>query len=248
MKYAIIAAGKGQRLKEEGLMVPKPLVELGGQCLIDRLINTFIINDAQDIYIICNDYTDQVSSHISQINPIPYKDGMVPIHLKIASTPSSMHSFYELSTLIKTSTFVLTTVDTIFDSSAFSDYIKFLKQSLEQGYDGVMGVTSHIDDESPLYVQTDESMNIQNFNDTYTEGVKYISAGIYGLTDRVFEILSRSVAAGEHRMRNFQRNLIKAGLKLKAFDMGLVLDIDHASDIMKAEKILYEKDNRLNKG
>ena len=44
-------------------------------------------------------------------------------------------------------------------------------------------------------------------------------------------------------MRNFQRALIANGMKLKAYVMGKVLDIDHVSDINKAEKFLYEQRN-----
>ena len=38
MKYAIIAAGNGSRLAQEGITVPKPLVEINGERLIDRLV------------------------------------------------------------------------------------------------------------------------------------------------------------------------------------------------------------------
>ena len=39
-------------------------------------------------------------------------------------------------------------------------------------------------------------------------------------------------------MRNYQRALLRAGLRLKAFPMGKVMDVDHLSDITKAEKFL----------
>jgi hypothetical protein len=41
-------------------------------------------------------------------------------------------------------------------------------------------------------------------------------------------------------MRNFQRALITDGLKLKAFVMDKVLDVDHQADIEKAEAFLVE--------
>ena len=47
MKYAIIAAGEGSRLAAEGITVPKPLVEVNGEYLIDRLIRIFMQNDAE---------------------------------------------------------------------------------------------------------------------------------------------------------------------------------------------------------
>ena len=39
-------------------------------------------------------------------------------------------------------------------------------------------------------------------------------------------------------MRNYQRALIAAGLHLQAYPFSKVLDIDHASDIAKAEAFL----------
>jgi hypothetical protein len=46
---------------------------------------------------------------------------------------------------------------------------------------------------------------------------------------------------GKTRMRSFQRALIADGLKLKAYPMEKIIDIDHASDIAKAEGFLEEQ-------
>lgn len=45
----------------------------------------------------------------------------------------------------------------------------------------MMGVTDFIDDEKPLYVDTDGQMNITGFLDK-SDTCRYISGGIYGLT------------------------------------------------------------------
>jgi hypothetical protein len=41
-------------------------------------------------------------------------------------------------------------------------------------------------------------------------------------------------------MRNFQRALVADGLRLKAFDMGDIIDVDHAGDIVKAGRFISE--------
>ena len=41
-------------------------------------------------------------------------------------------------------------------------------------------------------------------------------------------------------MRNFQRQLLADGFKLKAFPFEQIVDIDHASDIEKAEKLIIK--------
>lgn len=39
-------------------------------------------------------------------------------------------------------------------------------------------------------------------------------------------------------MRNYQRQLIAEGLKLKAYPFSKIVDVDHAEDIKKAEDFL----------
>jgi len=41
MDFAIIAAGAGNRLVADGIHISKPLVEIGGEPLIGRLIRIF---------------------------------------------------------------------------------------------------------------------------------------------------------------------------------------------------------------
>ena len=55
MNYAIIAAGEGSRLVQEGVALPKPLVDLDGRPMIRRLIDIFLSCDAERISIIVNE-------------------------------------------------------------------------------------------------------------------------------------------------------------------------------------------------
>ena len=41
MKFAIIAAGEGSRLAQEGITTPKPLIEIQGVPMIERLVKIF---------------------------------------------------------------------------------------------------------------------------------------------------------------------------------------------------------------
>ena len=72
----------------------------------------------------------------------------VPIHLTVKSTPSSMHSFYEVSRTFESGKFILTTVDTIFRPDEFARYVAAF--DADDKADGFMAVTSFIDDEKPL--------------------------------------------------------------------------------------------------
>ena len=234
MKYAIIAAGEGSRLAQEGIARPKPLVKVGTECLIDRLIRVFIQNGATEIVAICNEQMTEVRAHLQQIQ----QAGEIPLKFVVKSTPSSMHSMWELSRWLRDEPFVLTTVDTIFREEEFRTYVDTFRKNVEQGEaDGLMGVTDYIDDEKPLYVSTDDDLQITGFLDR-CDSPRYISGGIYGLTPRSIDTLGRCIERGESRMRNFQRALGADGLRLKAWPFSKVLDIDHASDIQKAECFL----------
>ena len=206
MKYAVIAAGEGSRLQQEGVSSHKPLVRIGGEMLIDRLFRVFQEHGATAIVVI-----------------------------------SSMHSMWELSRWLGDEPFVLTTVDTIFREKEFTSYVQTFQTLVAQGQaDGLMGVTDYIDDEKPLYVETDDHLQITGFLD-HCDHPRYISGGIYGLTPRSIATLQRCIERGESRMRNFQRALVSDGLVLKAWPFSKVLDIDHAADIVKAEEFLEVK-------
>ena len=102
--------------------------------------------------------------------------------------------------------------------------------------DGLMGVTSLIDDEKPLYVDVDSDMMIRGFHDTQ-DGCGFVSAGIYALKAKALDVLRDCLESGQTRMRYFQRQLLEAGFELKAFDMGQVVDVDHVSDVARAQQI-----------
>lgn len=230
MNYAIIAAGEGSRLANEGVDVPKPLVKLNGVPLIERLIHIFQQNNASSINIIVNEQYKDVEHYLRQLKLD------VPLNIIVKSTPSSMHSFFELMPYLENDKFCLTTVDTVFDDNEFSFYIRSFIES--KGIDGLMAVTSFIDDEKPLYVKCNEKDDITSFEDTNTGGIQYVSGGIYCLYPSVFNTLKLAIQQGKSRMRNFQRQLIADGFKLKAFPFSQIVDVDHAGDIKKAEMFL----------
>ena len=234
MNYAIIAAGEGSRLAQEGVALPKPLVNLNGTPMIKRLIDIFMRCNATSLSIIVNEEMHQVREYLESLE-IP-----VPFRLIVKSTPSSMHSFYEVSRHFEEGKFCLTTVDTIFHEEEFRKYIEAFENDTT-GADGYMAVTSFIDDEKPLYIDTDSDLNITAFKDETWDGVKFISGGIYGLTPPALRVLEECMTNGVSRMRNYQRALVDAGLKLKAFPFEKIVDVDHAGDIATAEAFVMSR-------
>ena len=223
MRFGIISAGEGSRLASEGFSQPKPLVPICGVPMIERLVRIMQGCGADKIAVIVNGENPETVSLLKSL----------PVDLVVKKTPTPMHSMMELAPYLEGDSFCVTTVDTVFSESRFRTMMDEFSRS---HMDGLMGVTSLIDDEKPLYVGTDGEMMITGFHDTQND-CRYVSAGIYALKPKALEVLERCVDSGQTRMRYFQRQLLEAGMRLKAFDMGQVVDVDHVSDVARAQEI-----------
>ena len=227
MHFGIISAGEGSRLASEGFSQPKPLVPVCGIPMIERLARIFTGCGAERISVIVNGNSPETVNLLERLSAV------MPIDLIVKSTPTPMHSLMELAPYLGSDRFCVTTVDTVFQESRFR---AMMDEFSKTPYDGIMGVTSFIDDEKPLYIDADDDMMIRSFLDEKA-GCRYVSAGIYALKASALEVLKGCVESGQTRMRYFQRQLLESGMRLKAFDMGHVVDVDHVSDIAKAERI-----------
>lgn len=235
MKYALIAAGQGSRLVSDGIQVPKPLVKVGGEPLLGRLLHIFLNNNADSVCIIINEEMTEVRDFLEQQH-LP-----VPLHVVVKSTPDSFHSFYELMPYLKgEGKFCLTTVDPIFREPEFSDYIRAFRESDKE--DALMAVTDFIDDERPLYVKTHpDNLKIVGYASESYPDCRYISGGIYCMNQKALSLLPVAMEKGVSRMRGFQQYLVDAGLQVQAYPFSKVIDIDHATDVEKAERFLEEQ-------
>lgn len=247
MRFAVIAAGEGSRLAQEGVEQPKPLVPVCGKPMIERLLDIFVDCGATEIVVIVNEWSTAVREHLQSMK-LP-----VPLRLVVKTTPSSMHSLHALSPYLRGERFCLTTVDTIFREEEFKKYIRHFEAAKD--IDGCMAVTPYVDDEKPLWVGVEEQTNadgeslldrqgshkkprITGFHDRQEGDDHLISGGIYCLGDKALDVLDHCMEQGMSRMRNFQRQLVAEGLKLEAYPINKILDVDHKEDIAKAEAFL----------
>ncbi len=229
MNFGLIAAGEGSRLKAEGWKKSKGLAELNGEPLIKRFLD--LANDfkAEKICIIVNEESPELLEYINSYQ------SESPILIQVKSTPSSLHSFYEISQFSQTESILLFTIDTVFDRKEFEKF--YLKIETTQ-HDGVWGVTNYVDDEKPLYVSMDESGVITGFHD---EGeYDCVTGGFYYMKPTLHKHLKTAVDGGMSRMRNFQRFLIEMNHNILGYRFSKIVDVDHISDIKKAEKFLQE--------
>lgn len=240
MNFAIIAAGEGSRLAQEGILKPKPLVEIDGRPMIGRLLEIFAGCGAQRIVVCVNEFMTEVREYLENYKFTSQNEAESPeLIIKVKTTPSSMHTMAEIAGEMEGhGRWIATTVDTIFHEEDFRRYAQTWAKAPES-VNVMMAVTDFVDDEKPLWVEVPSGSNrITAFCDQRPSGSRYISGGIYGLSDEAIGVLRQCVSEGVSRMRNYQRRLVEEGLDVEAFPMGKIIDVDHAADIEVAEKFL----------
>lgn len=233
MIACIIAAGEGSRLLQEGCKVSKPLVKINGTPMIERLLRILDEHSFDEINIIINEYSQDVSLFLENIkNSLKAKLTIIR-----KTTPSSMHSLYELSKSVKEDRFHLFTVDSIFYLNEFKDYLNFCSTNKGQ-YDAIMAVTRFIDDEKPLFVEI-KNGKITHFLDK-TDTPEMITSGFYYFNKNIHQILQEQIESGSQKLRNFLRQLTACSFKIGYFEFSKTIDVDHIEDIAKAQMFINE--------
>ncbi len=230
----IIAAGDGSRLVKEGCLYKKPMLPLNGVPMIERLIDILAAENFTEFNIITNEANSDIVEYLSFLSYMKsYNINMIKI-----TTPSSMHSLYELIKNNYNYPFYLCTVDTVFTAKEFRNYVEYCENNASK-FDAIIAITGYIDDEKPLYVRT-ENDRISAFLDQAEDCTK-VTSGIYYFNTNIYNLIEQEINKGTQRMRNFQRSLISAGLNVGHYTFEKTLDVDHVSDIIKAEAFLKQE-------
>ncbi len=230
MKAGIIAAGLGERLKQGGILVPKPLVTIGGESLIARTIRAASQAGATSIACIVNDLNPDVAEYLRS-RPWP-----VPLELIVKTTPSSMESLFSLAPLLSDGPFLLFTVDAVFKLSLLG---KFLERARRRSGHAALAVTRFVDDEKPLWVKLDKSKRIVALGDE-ARPCRHVTAGFYYLRPEIFSMIDAARARRLGALRQFLGLLLENHLSLYGILVSKTVDVDTPEDIAKADQYLAE--------
>ena len=233
MEYAILAAGQGSRLSKEGVKESKPMIRILGQPMIERLIRLLVSCGAERVHVVTNPAMDDLNEHLAYLRDT---EGL-PVSFRPIVSDNSFYSMSEAACDIK-GKFIALTVDAIFPLDEFKDYIKAV-ETMPEGM-ALMALTRYVDDESSLYARLadDESEVIDyRYGGEPFEGTPIVSAGIYGITDKIMDIAQRDQYPAS--TSDFQRILaVGNDIKVVPFVMSKAFDVDHVSDLRSAEQFL----------
>lgn len=234
MNYVILAAGNGSRFMKEGVSTPKPMVEVCGCPMIVRLIEILMKNKAERINVVANSRMPALTGCLEKL-----KSEGVPLDIRPIV---SENSFYSLEEACKglTGRFIAMTVDTIFPTDEFKDYVKAV-ESMPDG-EVLMGLTKYVDDESPLYALRESDGTIIDYKyggEPYKNEV-IVSAGVYGLTSEAIDEIKR-LGKNPKSLSDFQHILAsETDIKVASFEFSKAFDIDSSHDLASAETFIRE--------
>jgi NDP-sugar pyrophosphorylase family protein len=224
VRAAILAAGKGERLVRAGIKIDKPLIAIGGQPLITRVIDAAASVGAVAAACIINDLSPALHHHLLS--------GSWPLSVKVIrkTTRNSLESFTCLAPYLRGEPFLLFTVDAVFRPSAL---VRFLVGARHLG-SGVLALTRFIDDEKPLYVDIGPDHAVRAVGRDVGAS-PYVTAGFYYFEPAALDFLPEAYALGLDSLREFFRFLCSRRYPLFGVRVSKTIDVDQPKDIEAAE-------------
>jgi len=228
VKAGIIAAGLGERLRAGGIATPKPLVEIAGAPLISHVIRAARRGGASEVVCIINAETDLVRRYLATT------DFGVPVEIVQKSTRSSADSFLSLSPWLRGAPFLLFTADTIFDPACLEGLVE---AGTSPGADGVLALTTFVDDEKPLFAAVDQAWRVTALGDAAAP-TRYVTAGIYFFSPLVYELFGVGDEGKFGAFRDLLQALSAKGFRFRGHLIAKAIDVDRPQDLTLAEDFL----------
>lgn len=228
MKAGIIAAGEGERFREKGCAVPKPLIPVGGIPLIERTLRAFESVGIDEVLFILRGDAQEVAQYLQKCR----------FHLRwsaeFRTTETSFETFYYLIQGLREGPYLISTVDLVYDPAELKT---FLKRAASYSRDAlVLGTTRFVHDEKPLWASVDKSQKVVTLGPK-AQPTPWVTAGLYWGSEETFSTFLTAGPKGFSALREGLSALVEGGVPTYAVPMETVVDIDTPADIRIAEEM-----------
>jgi choline kinase len=232
LQGAILAAGRGERLRKAVGDLPKPLVVLDGETMLGRQARLMLEMDVAPVVAVINNETARTVRERRIDLPAGLK-------LCVRDTANSMESLFTLGENLGAGRFLLATVDAVIHPKEAQ---RFIARALEMtapwgsaGAEGALGVVRWRGDRRPLFVEVGRD----GFITALGEGeAPLVTAGIYLFSTRIFEFRDEARRVGLDAMRYFLAMLVRRGMRFGAVELAAAIDIDEPGDLEEAAAML----------
>jgi choline kinase len=236
LQGAIIAAGRGERLRDAVADLPKPLVELGGEPMLARQARAMLGVGASPIVAVINSETASLMSGRQATMPRE-------LSIMVRDTANSMESLFALGEVLTPGMFLLATVDAVLPALELARFVEESRSKLAHPEDrsvaGMLAVTRWRGDRKPLFADVTNDGLISRLGGDET---RVVTAGVYLLPTRIFALIeaARSANPPIQALRSFLGMLIEHGIPLGAIEVAGAIDVDEAADLDAARRAIRE--------
>jgi NDP-sugar pyrophosphorylase family protein len=229
---AIIAAGRGERLRSAVDDLPKPLVELGGETMLVRQARMLHEAGAGSVVALVNSETAGLIA-ARGVTTAPW------MKLRVRDTPSSMESLFTLGEYLREGAhFLLATVDAIVDAAELR---RFAGRALEltggagARFDGALAVVRWRGDQRPLFAEVGPDGAVTALGERQSA---LVTAGFYWLPAAIFDFAPRARAERLDAMRQLLAMAVGSGMRLAAIELHATIDVDESADLAAARAMV----------
>jgi NDP-sugar pyrophosphorylase family protein len=229
---AILAAGRGERLRPASGALPKPLVSIFGETLLARQARCMLEVGAKRVLAIINSETAAKIEQCGMWMP-------AELQLLVRDTPNSLESLLALSEHLPAGRFALATVDAAIEQDEFASFItRAMELTASSGVyhlDGALGLVRWRGDKHPLFVELAPDGLIRRFG---VHRAELVTAGVYVFSTSIFRYAARARSEGLDAMRRYLAMLAEAGTRLAGIVLRQAVDIDEVDDLEAARQLL----------
>ncbi len=238
LQGAIIAAGRGERLRESTRAdLPKPLVELDGKTMLARQAAAMLAAGADSIVAIINSETARIAEEKKLAIP-------AGLRLVVRDTPNSMETMLALKEFLEPGWFLAATVDAVIPQTELARFVNEARRKTElyndKNFAGVLAVTQWRDEARALFADVTKDNLIARLGGAQTQ---MVTAGLYCLSTRIFDFADEARRAGLDALRRFLAMLIDNRMRSNRMQLGAIeidgaIDVDEAVDLEAARRAL----------
>lgn len=227
---AIIAAGRGERLRAAVGGVPKPLVELSGEVMLLRQARMLRQAGAASVVALVNSESARLMKE-RRLELPPW------MRLRVRDTASSMESLFALGGDLRHAPhFILATVDSVTDAGELEIFTTRAAELTEAGrFDGALAVVKWRGDRRPLFAAVGTDGAITALGEHHSP---LVTAGFYWLPGSIFDLAPQARAAGLDAMRRLLSMAVRGGMRLAGIELARAIDIDESGDLDAARSLV----------
>ena len=223
----VLAGGEGSRMRDDGVVDTKALVQIGGRPQALRVLEALAAVGCVTLTCAARDDAPGLLDALASWR-LP-----VPLRVVPCRTPTSLHTFTTGLHATPDGSVLCSMVDTVMRREDWRAVAGQAAARLSEGASVVLAVTSYVNDKSGLYVTRAATGDVVAFEQA-PGAVLCVTGGVYALGAAVRPLADEALRLGVSRMRGFLDWLVRRGMRIATIEVPRIIDLDRATDLSLA--------------